>query len=107
MQKLMQTLNQKTGPLLTNVIGVAIETKTTLQTFNAEMLPVLKATEQSLETASKMLQQSQSTMKEVEELANPDSNLGQALVSVRDASRSLKDLTETLERQPNAIIYGK
>ena len=54
-----------------------------------------------------MLQQSQATMKEVEELANPDSNLGQALVSVRDASRSLKDLTETLERQPNAIIYGK
>ena len=106
-QRLMLTLNQQTGPLLSNVNGVAIETKTTLQTFNAQMLPVLKATEQSLETASKMLQQSQYTLKEVEELANPDSNLGQALVSVRDASRSLKDLTETLERQPNAIIYGK
>jgi paraquat-inducible protein B len=43
----------------------------------------------------------------VETLATPDSPLGQALLGIRDASRSLKDLTESLERQPNAIIYGK
>lgn len=106
-QKLMLTLNQQTGPLLSSVNGVAEETRVSLQTFNGQMLPVLKATEQSLQTATQMLQQSQYTLKEVEELATPDSNLGQALMSVRDASRSLKDLTETLERKPNAILYGK
>lgn len=106
-QKLMITLNQQTAPLLNNVNGVAVDTRATLQSFNQQMLPVLKSTEQSLALAMQMLQQSQYTLKEVEQLATPDSPLGQALIGVRDATRSLKDLTETLERQPDAIIYGK
>jgi paraquat-inducible protein B len=33
--------------------------------------------------------------------------LGAALLEMRDAARSLKDLTESLERQPEELIYGK
>ena len=106
-QKLMVTLNQQTGPLLVNVNGAAADTRLTLQEFNKQMQPVLKSTEQSLQLASKVLQESHYTLQEVEHLATPDSPLGQALFGIRDASRSLKDLTESLERQPEAIIYGK
>lgn len=106
-QQLMATLNHQVGPLLINVNGAVGETRLSLQAFNQQMLPVLKATEVSLSTATKVLQESQHAINAVENLATPDSPLGQALLAMRDASRSMKDLTESLERQPNAIIYGK
>lgn len=106
-QQLMATLNHQVGPLLINVNGAVGETRLSLQAFNQQMLPVLKATEVSLSTATKALQESQHAINAVENLATPDSPLGQALLAMRDASRSMKDLTESLERQPNAIIYGK
>lgn len=106
-QKLMATLNGQVGPLLVNVNGTMTDTRSTLQDFNKQMLPVLKAAEQSLSAATHVLQDSQQTLNAVETLATPDSPLGQALLEMRDASRSLKDLTESLERRPQSIIYGK
>jgi paraquat-inducible protein B len=102
-QQLMLTMNQQMGPLLNNANAAVTDTRANMQ----QMLPVLKATEQSLLTATKLLQESHHAVNAVETLATPDSPLGQALFGIRDASRSLKDLTESLERQPNAIIYGK
>jgi paraquat-inducible protein B len=106
-QQLMATLNGQVGPLLTNVNGTMADTRSTLQDFNQQMLPVLKAAEQSLATATHVLQASQQTLNAVETMATPDSPLGQALLEMRNAARSLKDLTESLERHPEAIIYGK
>lgn len=106
-QKLMATLNGQVGPLLSNANGTMTDTRATLQDFNKQMLPVLKAAEQSLTAATRVLQDSHQTLNAVETLATPDSPLGQALLEMRDASRSLRDLTESLERQPQAIIYGK
>jgi len=106
-QKLMTTLNGQAGPLMTNVNGTLVETRSTLRDFNQQMLPVLKAAEQSLTTATSVLQESHHTLNAVETLATPDSPLGQALLEMRNAARSLKDLTESLERHPEAIIYGK
>ena len=102
-QQLLLTMNQQMGPLLNNANAAVTDTRTNMQ----QMLPVLKATEQSLVTATKLLQESHHAVNAVENLATPDSPLGQASLGIRDASRSLKDLTESLERQPNAIIYGK
>lgn len=102
-QQLLLTMNQQMGPLLNNANAAVTDTRANMQ----QMLPVLKATEQSLVTATKLLQESHHAVNAVENLATPDSPLGQALLGIRDASRSLKDLTESLERQPNAIIYGK
>lgn len=106
-QRLMATLNSQIGPLMTNANGTLSETRTTLQDFNKELLPVLKAAEQSLTAATKVLGESQNTLNAVEAMAAPDAQLGQALVEMRNASRSLKDLTESLERRPESLIYGK
>lgn len=106
-QKLVATLNRQVGPLISNVNGAVVETRTTLQDFNKQMLPVLKAADHSLTAATRVLEQSQTTLIAVETFATPDSPLGQALIEMRNASRSLKDLTESLERHPEAIIYGK
>ncbi len=106
-QRLMATLNDHVGPLITNANGALADTRTTLQDFNKELLPVLKAAEQSLAAATRVMEGSQHTLDAVEIMAAPDSQLGQALVEMRNASRSLKDLTESLERRPESLIYGK
>ncbi|TPQ26966.1 MlaD family protein [Methylomonas sp. HW2-6] len=106
-QKLMTTLNSQTGPLLTNANGALSDTRTTLQELNKQLLPVLKAVETSLNTATQLMQSSQGTLAAVEAMAAPDAPLSQAMQEMRNAARALKDLGESLERQPNAIIYGK
>jgi paraquat-inducible protein B len=106
-EQLMITLNETTKPLLSNANGALIETRMTMHDFRREMAPVLANADKSLMTATRILQESQHAVNAVETLAAPDSVLGQALIEIRDASRSLKDLTESLERQPDSIIFGK
>ncbi|MDT4329049.1 MlaD family protein [Methylomonas sp. MED-D] len=106
-QKLMATLNRQTEPLLSNANGALTDTRATLRDFNRELLPVLRAAEQSLAAATQVLQESRHALNAVETLADADAPLNQALLEVRNASRSLKDLAEGLERQPQALIYGK
>nr|WP_225587491.1 MlaD family protein [Methylomonas fluvii] len=106
-QRLMATLNNQIEPLMSNANGALSDTRTTLHDFNQELLPVLKAAEQSLNAATKMMEGSQNALNAVETLAAPDAQLGQALVEMRNAARSLKDLTESLERRPESLLYGK
>ncbi|OAI00819.1 MlaD family protein [Methylomonas methanica] len=106
-QRLMSSLNDQIGPLMVNANSALTETRTTLQDFNKELLPVLKAAEQSLNAATKMMEGSQNALTAVETMAAPDAQLGQTLVEMRNAARSLKDLTESLERRPESLIYGK
>lgn len=106
-ERLTATLNDTIKPLITNANGAVTDTRMTVQDFRKEMLPVLTAAEKSLTTATTVLQEAQRAINAVETFAAPDSLLGQTLVEMRDASRSIKDLSDTLERQPDAVIYGK
>ncbi|OAI01795.1 mammalian cell entry protein [Methylomonas methanica] len=106
-QRLMSSLNDQIGPLMVNANSALTETRTTLQDFNKELLPVLKAAEQSLNAATKMMEGSQNALTAVETMAAPDAQLGKTLVEMRNAARSLRDLTESLERRPESLIYGK
>jgi len=106
-QALMLTLNAQIGPLLQNVNTSVTETRSGVKDLNKQLAPVLKAAEQSLNTTTLVLQDSQQTMRAFETLATPDSPLGQALLEMRDAARALHDLAESLERQPDELLYGK
>ena len=106
-ERLTNTLNDTVKPLMTNANGVAAETRVTMQEFRKEMIVVLAKADTSLTMATQVLKESEHAVDAVETLASPDSLLGQALLEIRDASRSLKDLTESLERQPDSILFGK
>ncbi len=106
-ERLTATLNDTTKPLLINANGAVTETRTTVQALRKEMLVTLANTNKSLTTATQVLTESKHAVNALESLESPDSMFGQALTEIRDASRSLKDLAESLERQPDSILFGR
>ncbi|MGR8932977.1 MAG: MlaD family protein [Gammaproteobacteria bacterium] len=106
-ERLAMTLNETVKPLMNNANGAVSDTRLTVQQFRKEMLPVLTAAEKSLTSASKVLEESQRALVSVESLTAPDSNLGRTLDEMHNASRSIKDLSDTLERHPDALIFGR
>ena len=106
-EKLVAGLNRNLTPLLTAMNGTATDTRIMVQEFTRQMRPVLISTEKTLNTATGILQESQHTLGSVDALTAPEAPLWQSLEALRDAARSTKELTDYLERHPDAIIYGK
>lgn len=106
-RKLTKTLNASIGPILNNANGTLSESRHMVKETRKEMVTVMKNLDKSLTTATQVLNESQHAVNAVEMLAAPDSALGQTLVEMRDASRSIKDLTDYLERQPDSLLFGK
>lgn len=104
---LLTTLNRNLSPLLSNMNGTIIDTRTLVQQFTHNIGPVLVSTEKALGTATSLMLESKHAMGAVEALAAPEAPLWQSLEAMRDAAQSTKDLTDYLERHPDSIIYGK
>ena len=106
-EKLVASLNQNLSPLLINMNGTVVDTRTMVQEFTHEMRPVLLSTEKALNTATDVLKESKQALSSVEAITASDAPLWQSLESLRDAANSTKMLTDYLERHPDSIIYGK
>ena len=78
-----------------------------VQDVHRDVKPVLAATEQTLNTATAALNQARSAITTVEGTVGPESTLNETLNAMRNAARSLKALTDFLERHPEALISGK
>ena len=104
---LIENLNRELTPLVANLNGTMTETRFMVNQFSQEIKPVLLSTEKALGTATSVLNESKHAMGSVEALAAPDAPLWQSLEALRDAAQSTKQLTDYLERHPDAIIYGK
>jgi paraquat-inducible protein B len=106
-ERLVASLNQNLSPLLINMNGTVVDTRTMVQEFTHEMRPVLLSTEKTLNAATDVLKESKLALGSVETLTATDAPLWQSLESLRDAANSTKTLTDYLERHPDSIIYGK
>jgi len=106
-EKLVVNMNRDLVPLLKNMNGAVIETRTMVQQFSREMKPVLGVAEKTLTTANSVLLESKQSLNSVETLVTPDAPLWQSLEALRDAAQSTKDLTDYLQRHPDSLIYGK
>ena len=107
MEKLLTNLNDNFTPLMLNLNGTMKDTRVVVQEFSREIKPVLSSLEKTLNKATDLLSESQFAVRSFEELSSPEAPLWQALEALKDAAESTKNLTDTLERNPESIIYGK
>jgi paraquat-inducible protein B len=80
----------------------------TLKQVNGDVLPALKDT---LQGATQTLGAAKTTLGSVDGVVNDDSSmrrdLAQTLQELQRSARSLRDLTDYLERHPEALIRGR
>lgn len=110
----LTTLNQHLGPLLQETNKAVGDTRSLVQDsrnlvkdFQGSIKPVLASTEKTLNSASSALEKAQSTLNTVDGALGPNSSLNQTLTALRNTSRSIKDLTDFLERHPESLLSGK
>lgn len=110
-EQLVGKLNRELGPILTAVQETTRETRGLVRDLRAEtrggIRPVLAAAEQMLRKTASVLEESRGTLRTVESFGGPDSTLEQTLIELRNTARSLRDLTDYLERHPDSVLFGK
>jgi len=79
--------------------------------LDAHADPLLASLQKTSETAGATLERAQATLAGVDGTLSQDSalgsELGAALVEVRQAARALSSLADYLERNPSALVYGR
>ncbi|MBL1265280.1 MlaD family protein [Methylomicrobium sp. RS1] len=114
MEKTVTTLNKNLEPLLKDTNQAIQNTNLFMQDSRAmvrdvhqDIRPILATTDKTLLAATAALNRTQESMANVSEAIGPDSALNETLESLKEASRSIKELTDYLERHPESLISGK
>jgi paraquat-inducible protein B len=113
-EKLLVELNRQLPPLLTDVGRTVKEANQTVKAAGGlvtdlrnDTKPMLAAAEQALVKATAVLEETKGAAMNVADSTAPDSTLQQSLLALRDAARSIRQLSDYLERNPDSLIYGK
>ena len=107
LEKSVNILNSNLQPLLNNSNGLLLESRNMVKDMHKDMVPMLKSAETALTTATLTLNNAKGALTSVEGAIGPESNMNEALVQLKDAARSIKELSDFLERHPEALISGK
>lgn len=114
MDKTVNTLNRNLEPMLKDTNKAIQSTNLLMQDSRAmvrdvhqDIKPVLVSLDKTLSVATAALNSAQQSMANMGDAVGPDSALNETLASLKDASRSLKELTDYLERHPESLISGK
>jgi paraquat-inducible protein B len=104
---LMLKLNKDVPILLKNMDAAAVGLRSTsdetlglVKDFRSQTVPLVKAANQALENAS-------DTLWNLKELTGDSSDLRDAISQISATSRSLRELTDLLERHPDALLLGR
>ncbi|MGZ8196452.1 MAG: MlaD family protein, partial [Methylosarcina sp.] len=113
-EQAVNTLNRNLEPLLKDTNRAVRDTQSLVRDSRAmvrdlhqDIRPVLASTGKTLTAATAALNRTETSMANVSEAIGPESTLNETLESLKDASRSLKELTDYLERHPESLISGK
>ncbi|MGO9267372.1 MAG: MlaD family protein [Candidatus Binataceae bacterium] len=99
-------------PATINKLGAAADSIQRLaDNANHEITTITDSLRQTTSNATLALQQTQATLKTVRETIGPgsplDYQLGQTLIDLSEAARSMHSLADYLERNPSSLIRGR
>ena len=113
-QILVQHVNDKVDPLvesITKTSGAAEaamnETKETMAAARGDMKELVTSTKKTLETAQAALRQSEQTLQAYSDDSRLVTELNKTLRELSATTRSLRHLSDYLERHPESLIQGK
>jgi paraquat-inducible protein B len=96
---------------LAEVPPLVADVRRVVAKLDAHAEPLLTSLKKSSDTAGATLERAQATLAGVDGTLGQDSALGyefgQAIREVRDAARTLGSLADYLERNPDALVYGR
>lgn len=110
----MHVLNRNLEPLLRNTTATMAsteslvkDTQVMIRQLHAELPQVFKSTDQTLQAATSALLKAEDSLQRVDDAVGPESALTDTLVAVEQAARAIRDLSDYLERHPEALLSGK
>ncbi|HEY8218614.1 MAG TPA: MlaD family protein [Methylobacter sp.] len=103
MEKTVKTLNNNLEPLMVNTNNTMVSTNTLMKDFK----PIVANTEKTLTAATAALDRSRASMAKLDGAVGPESELTETLEALKDTARSIRNLTDYLERHPEAVLTGK
>lgn len=110
-QETIQQAGADLKQLSSTLAQTANKAQMVLGTTNQRLGPMLSALEQTFTTAGATLEQTRTSLAELSDLINKDSDLKQeverTLREIQDAARSVQILSDYLERHPEALLRGK
>ncbi|MGX2039850.1 MlaD family protein [Methylocaldum sp. MU1018] len=103
MEKTVKTLNHNLQPLLANANKTMVDTNALIKDFK----PVMANADKTLTAAVAALDRAKDSMEKLDSAVGPESALNETLEALKDAARSVRNLTDYLERHPEAVLTGK
>ena len=107
MERIAVTVNRNLEPLLKDTNKAISNTNALVQDVRNDMRPLLTAAQKTLSAATVTLDKAQVAVATVGDAVGEESALNEALIAFKEAARSLRDLTDYLERHPEAVLSGK
>lgn len=102
-ETMVKTINRDLGPLLVNTNNAMANTGALIK----DLQPIIANTDKTLMAATAALDRTQDSMTKLGGAVGPESALQETLEALRETARSVRNLTDYLERHPEAVLSGK
>jgi len=111
MRVLVQDVDAQVGPLGDKMLALATDVEKLAEDLQKQVGPLSESLVKTSDEARTTLKKAQATMGTIDELAGEDSvvsyRLGKTLQEISAAARSMRLLADTLNHQPESIVFGK
>jgi len=110
-RSLVQDIDKQVNPLAAGMTGVATQVQTLAGRIESRLEPLTASITKTSDEAGVTLKKAQTAIGTIEDAAGEDSvvsyRFGKTLEELSSAARSLRLLADTIQHQPDAVIFGK
>ena len=111
LQQVVQHVDKQFGQVATNASTTLRNVDKLSQTFDQQVLALTNSLVKTAAAALSALEQMRQTLTSAQQLITPNAPVGyelwKTLRELSEAARSLRGLTDYLERHPNAVLFGR